>query len=160
MNSLDDMQKLLKEIADVVNSFKSEAVQLRVVDVLLGQLGVPTASDAKGDQRPPRRAKRRKKSNDDEASGGEAEKPAPRKAVRSTARSSTSPGAFAMINQLLSDGFFKAPRTIGAIVEHCGSTKGHHYKANECSPALLRLLRDSKLKRAKNRDGQYEYTQA
>lgn len=65
-----------------------------------------------------------------------------------------------MINQLLSDGFFKNPQTIGAIVSHCGTSKGHHYKANECSPGLLRLLRDNKLTRKKNKEGQYEYTQA
>jgi len=63
-----------------------------------------------------------------------------------------------MITQLLGDGFFKTPRTISAIVAHCSASKGHHYKANECSPSLLRLLRDGKLKREKNKDGQYEYT--
>jgi len=36
MNDLDEMQKRLKAIAEVVNAFKSEAVQLRVVEVLLG----------------------------------------------------------------------------------------------------------------------------
>jgi hypothetical protein len=39
-----------------------------------------------------------------------------------------------MITQLLGDGFFKTPRTISAIVAHCSTSKGHHYKANECSP--------------------------
>lgn len=160
MNELDDMQKRLKAIADVVNAFKSEAVQLRVVEVLLSQLGVQTAPAGNVDPKPPRRSKRRKTSTETEAPAGGAEKPKPQKAPRATARSSASPGAFAMISQLLGDGFFKAPRTIGAIVAHCGTSKGHHYKANECSPALLRLLRDGKLKREKNKDGQYEYTQA
>ncbi len=160
MNELDDMQKRLKAIADVVNAFKSEAVQLRVVDVLLSQLGVPAAPAGNVDPKPTRRAKRRKTSTKTETPAAGAEKPKPQKAARATARSSASPGAFAMISQLLGDGFFKTPRTIGAIVAHCGTSKGHHYKANECSPALLRLLRDSKLKREKNKDGQYEYTQA
>ena len=160
MNELDDMQKRFKAIADVVNAFKSEAVQLRVVEVLLGQLGVPAAPESKVNPNPPRRAKRRKASSTTKTQSSGAEKPKPQKAARTTARSSASPGAFAMISQLLGDGFFKTPRTIGAIVAHYGITKGHHYKANECSPALLRLLRDSKLKREKNKDGQYEYTQA
>ena len=160
MNELDDMQKRLKTIADVVNAFKSEAVQLRVVEVLLSQLGVPAAPAANVDPKPQRRAKRRNTSTKTETPASDAEKPKPQKAARATARSSTSPGAFAMINQILGDGFFKTPRTIGAIVAHCGTSKGHHYKANECSPPLLRLLRDSKLKRQKNKDGQYEYTQA
>lgn len=160
MNELDDMQKRLKAIADVVNAFKSEAVQLRVVEVLLGQLGVPAAPAAKLDLKPSRRAKRRKTSTKSEVPASGAEKPKPQKAARATARSSASPGAFAMINQLLGDGFFKTPITIGAIVAHCRTAKGHHYKASECSPALLRLLRDNKLKREKNKDGQYEYTHA
>jgi hypothetical protein len=61
---------------------------------------------------------------------------------------------------LLETGFFKTPKTIGMIVKHCASARGHHYKANECSPALLRLVRDEKLTREKNTDGQYEYAQA
>jgi len=160
MNELDDMQKRLKAIADVVNAFKSEAVQLRVVEVLLNQLGVPVAQADSVDPKSPRRAKRRKTSTKTETPASGAEKPKPQKAARATTRSSASPGAFAMISQLLGDGFFKTPRTISAIVAHCGTSKGHHYKANECSPALLRLLRDSKLTREKNKDGQYEYTQA
>ena len=39
MVDIVELQKKLKIIADVVNSFKSEAVQLRVVDALIGQLG-------------------------------------------------------------------------------------------------------------------------
>ena len=160
MNELDDMQKRFKAIADVVNAFKSEAVQLRVVEVLLSQLGVPAAPAGNVDSKQKRRSKRRKTSTKTEAPAGGAENPKPQKAPRVTARSSASPGAFAMISQLLGNEFFKAPRTIGAIVAHCGTSKGHHYKANECSPALLRLLRDGKLTREKNKDGQYEYTQA
>jgi hypothetical protein len=49
MNELDDMQKRLKTIADVVNAFKSEAVQLRVVKVLLSQLGAPAVQAANVD---------------------------------------------------------------------------------------------------------------
>lgn len=160
MNELDDMQKRLKAIADVVNAFKSEAVQLRVAEVLLSKLGVPAETAAKFDPKPPRHAKRRKTSTKTETPASDAEKPKPKKTVRATARSSASPGAFAMISQLLREGFFKTPRTIGAISAHCGTSKGHHYKANECSPPLLRLLRDNKLNREKNKDGQYEYTQA
>ena len=160
MNDLDDIQKRLKAIAEVVNSFKSEAVQLRVVEVLLGQLGTPAVSGGSDAVTPPRRTKRRKASAKADLPADRAEKATPQKPARKTARTTASPGAFAMISQLLGDGFFKTPKAISAIVAHCGTSKGHHYKANECSPGLLRLLRDGKLKRAKNKDGQYEYTQA
>lgn len=50
MADLDEIQKRIKAMADVVNAFKSEAVQLRVIEALLGQLdGVPTQSVA-GDE--------------------------------------------------------------------------------------------------------------
>jgi len=160
MNDLDEMQKRLKAIAEVVNAFKSEAVQLRVVEVLLGQLGVPPAPANSVDSKPPKRIKRRRLSIKTDSTANEVEKAQPQKPARKAERALASPGAFAMISQLLGDKFFKTPRTISAIVAHCGTSKGHHYKANECSPVLLRLLRDGKLKREKNKDGQYEYTQA
>lgn len=37
MVDIDELQKKLKTIADIVNSFKSEAVQLRVVDILFSR---------------------------------------------------------------------------------------------------------------------------
>jgi hypothetical protein len=154
---LDELQKKLKAIADMVNSFKSEAVQLRVVEVLLGQLG---ASDAASSVSPPASKKAPKKSGRRREKAASAAAGQKAKPARKSPRSSGSPGAYATINELLGDGFFKTPRTIGSIVDHCRTARGHHYKANECSPALLRLLRDGKLKRQKNKDGQYEYTQA
>jgi hypothetical protein len=60
MNDLDNLQKRLKAIAEVINAFKSEAVQLRVVEVLLGQLGMPAASDDSANVNAPKRTKRRK----------------------------------------------------------------------------------------------------
>jgi hypothetical protein len=160
MTDLDEMQKRLKAIAEVVNSFKSESVQLRVVEVLLGQLGAPPGNGNDVTRATPKRAKRRKASTKAEPSAKEPKAGHPAKPARKATRGSASPGAFAMITQLLGDGFFKTPRTISAIVAYCSTSKGHHYKANECSPSLLRLLRDEKLKREKNKDGQYEYTQA
>lgn len=160
MTDLDEMQKRLKAIAEVVNSFKSESVQLRVVEVLLGQLGAPAGNGNDLTRATPKRAKRRKASTKGEPSAKELKAGGPGKPARKDARGSASPGAFAMITQLLGEGFFKTPRPISAIVAHCSTSKGHHYKANECSPSLLRLLRDEKLKRAKNKEGQYEYTQA
>ncbi len=158
MTELDELQKKIRAIADTVNSFKSEAVQLRVVEILLGQIGVSdiTPSGEKKARRPSRsmRGSRRETVKDPSPDGST------KKAKPKASRTSTSPGSFAMISQLLSDGFFKSPRTIASIVEHCSTSRGHHYKASECSPVLLRLLRDGKLKRNKNKEGQYEYSQA
>ena len=157
MVDLDELQKKLKAIADTVNAFKSEAVQLRVVDVLLSQLGaadIPTPVSPPASNKAARKSRRRPKNASPISPAAKA------KPTRKSPRSSGSPGAFATINELLGDGFFKSPKTIGSIVDHCRTARGHHYKASECSPALLRLLRDEKLKRQKNKDGQYEYTEA
>jgi len=166
MTDLNELQKQIKAIADVVNAFKSEAVQLRVVEALLGQLGAPPAHVGSPPAPPPAKPAQRRKASKRAAASATpsvavAATPKSDKPTRkASARSSSSPGAFAMISQLQGDGFFRSPQTISAIVKHCGTSKGHHYRANECSPALLRLLRDGKLTRQKNKDGQYEYTQA
>lgn len=158
MTELDELQKKIRAIAETVNSFKSESVQLRVVEILLGQIGVSDISlSSETKTRRPSRSKKKSRRETPKAPSSEG---SAKKAKSKASRPSTSPGSFAMISQLLSDGFFKSPRTIGSIVEHCSTSRGHHYKANECSPALLRLLRDGKLKRNKNKEGQYEYSQA
>jgi len=160
MAEFDEIQKQLKAIAEVVNAFKSESVQLRVVEVLLAQLCASPAQTSTPASTPPKRVKRRKASAKSAPSTTDGSGAQPKTPARKPSRTSGSPGAYAMITQLLGDGFFKTPRTIGDIVAHCGTSKGHHYKANECSPSLLRLLRDQQLTRKKNKDGQYEYTQA
>jgi len=160
MSDFDDLQKFLKSAADVVNAFKSESVQLRVIDALLGQLETVKASngaEAKGLRR--KRKTKHEAQQSDPAVESAPTLPKASKMPRRT-RSTSSPGGYAMVTQLLAEGFFKKPQTIGAITSHSGSAKGHHYKANEISPVLLRMLRDSRLKRTKNNDGQYEYTQA
>jgi hypothetical protein len=155
VTDLDELQKKLKAFADTVNLFKSEAVQLRVVDALLSQLGATNESAPAPGSRTTSRSRRRKREKTTE--------PSPKlepKAARKSSRSSGSPGSSAAITKLLGEGFFKTPKTIGTIVAHCATARGHHYKASECSPVLLRLVRDEKLTRQKNTDRQYEYTQA
>jgi hypothetical protein len=154
VTDLDELQKKLKALADTINLFKSEAVQLRVVDALLGQLGA-SAEPTPASTTPQPRRRRRKREKVSEASPKSQAKD-----TRASSRGSGSPGASGTITALLGEGYFKTPKTIGMIVEYCASARGHHFKASECSPPLLRLLRDNKLKRQKNKDGQYEYTQA
>lgn len=169
MADLDEIQKKLKVIADVVNAFKSESVQLRVVEALLRQLDIapatplPSGADDTPSKRPRRRkgsARQNSKPEQSQSSQGASGRTAKAGKVAKKARASGSPGGYAMVTQLVDDGFFRKPQTISGITNHCSTSKGHHYKANEISPGLLRLLRDGKLKRQKNKDGQYEYTQA
>jgi hypothetical protein len=153
---LDDdteaLKRKLEALAATVNRFTSEAVQLRVIDVLLCELkgGGQGAAEHVAPKSNKSKSARRNKNN----KTGEAKSKAPR------AASTSSRGASATIGDLLKSGFFKTPKTIAAIIAYASTHRGLHFKANECSTPLLRLLRDQKLKRAKNKDGQYEYSQA
>lgn len=151
MGDPEALKKQLEAIAATVNLFKSEAVQLRVVDALLGELngggqGAAEHVAPKSNKSKPARRNKNK-------TAGEVKNKAPR------AASTSSRGASATIGDLLKTGFFKTPKTIAAIIAYASTHRGLHFKANECSTPLLRLLRDEKLKRAKNKDGQYEYSQ-
>jgi hypothetical protein len=80
--------------------------------------------------------------------------------ARPAAKASSTKGTTAIVSGLISDGFFKSPRTIRSLIEHAKGTLGYHLKPNELSPPLLRALRSGKLKRAQNSEQQYEYSEA
>lgn len=154
MNIQDDlgaMRQRLKELADVINAFKSEAVQLKVLDLLTAGAVPDTSVSARKTDMTARKRRRPKAAKD---------KPTPsRPPGQAAARGGAGRGAFAIVSALITEGFFKTPRTIGDLIEHSGTQKGRHFKANEVSPALLRLLRNGTLNRKKNKDNQYEYVQ-
>jgi len=149
----EELKKELKEIAEILNLFKSEAVQLKVLDMLTGRMTSP--SEATRTQKR-RRSLGRKPTKEDEVPDDESEKQGRGGAL---ARASGG-GAHSIILRLLDEGFFDKPQTIGTITKHASERLGHRLKANECSPSLLRLLRGGRLIRSKNADGQYEYTKA
>jgi hypothetical protein len=76
----------------------------------------------------------------------------------STARKRSGRGPKAMIEELIGEGFFSEPRTIGVIQERLRSKKGAAFKPGDLSPTLVRLLRQNKLDRERNASNQYEYT--
>lgn len=148
-DNIGTLKAKLKDLADVINAFKSEAVQLKVLELLI-------AGKSSTDESPGTTARlvtgRRKKTKQADELSSKASKAKPE-------RSSAGRGAFAIVSSLVTDGFFKSPRTIRHVIDHSGTQKGHHFKANEVSPALLRLLRNGTLIRKKNKDNQYEYSQ-
>ena len=62
-----------------------------------------------------------------------------------------------MLEGLIGSGFFSDARTIGTVQEHLEKAQGRRYRATDLSPTLVRLLREEKLTREKNAEGQYEY---
>ena len=147
----EELKKELREIAEILNLFKSEAVQLKVLDMLTGRT---TSLSATTTTQKRRVSRGRKATKENDVPKDESEK---QSRGGSTARGSGG-GAHTIIVRLLEEGFFDKPQTIGTITKHASERLGHHLKANECSPSLLRLLRGGRLTRSKNADGQYEYS--
>lgn len=150
IEDIQDKKKYLAELATVLNSFKSEAVQLRLLEHLLGDIGVDEGQvqpNGNPKSSPRRRPKQPKPSADNGGSGS----PAKKKSAAS------GPGAVATVAQLVEGDFFKKPRTIGDILEHCKHNLARSFKANEISGKLGQLVRSKQLTRAKNADHQYEY---
>ena len=85
-------------------------------------------------------------------------KPANNGSKKSKKASTSRPGPKAMLEQLISEGYFKEPRLVNDIVTHASQNMGYTYSINELSGAFIRLLRQQKMTRKHNSDGQYEYS--
>jgi hypothetical protein len=149
----EELKNELKEIAEILNQFKSEAVQLKVLDMLTGQLSSPR-------EVPINRERKRSVARHREKEEKMPSEESPKQARPKSASRPSGGGAHSVILRLLDEGFFNKAQTISTITKHASERLGHHLKANECSPTLLRLLRSGKLTRARNSDGQYEYSKA
>ena len=149
----DTIRAQLTELAPAINAFKSETVQLRIVELIFGMRAPDDAEQPDQDikSRRPRKARRIRKG----AAAGDAS--APRASNKSGKRKSSGSGPIPTLNQLLEGGFFAKHRTLNDIIEHCRNDKARNFKPNQLSGPLGRLVRDQRLKRQKNADGQYEY---
>ena len=145
------LKKELRELAGVINAFKSEAVQLRIVELILG------ASEIQEDQilttetvsqKPTRKKKEAKPKSADVSM----------KKGKKTVSAGT--GAVATLSRLAEGDFFSKPKTINDIIKHCSTHHARKFKANEFSGKLARMVRNSQLTRKKNADKQYEYSKA
>jgi hypothetical protein len=149
IENLAEMKKQLTDLASVLNTFKSEAVQLRLLEFILG--GVSDAYNLPEQKSPKNPAKRRRKQPKPTA-----DKSADASSAKKKVAASGS-GAVATVTQLLDGDFFKKPRTINDIITHCKDNLARTFKANEVSGKLGQLVRTQQLTRAKNADKQYEY---
>lgn len=152
IKNFDLIKEQLKELAIVINSFKSEAVQLRLLELVFEAVERAPAEQAgagapAGELRPHRPARRK-------AAGSSKIAASPK--VKGSGR----PGGKAMLDRLLEEGLFKNPKTIKQLVDHCEHNLAFKYKQSDFSGSLARLTRDGKLKRTKNADKQYEYSEA
>ena len=154
IKNFEDVKKQLEELAPIINSFSSEAVQLKIVELVLSGKRNPKETIEKGEVREAPalkqrvRKRRSKKVQGNSKEGG---------AVRSSPKRSPGNGAPATLEKLVDEGFFKQKRTIKDIVDHCETNLARKFKQNEFSGKLARLVRSGVLARTKNEDGLYEY---
>lgn len=148
----DETKKRLGELAQVINEFKSESVQLRILEWVLATWGTTSTDKSLSKQDPEKKINRKRK----KAPPSEASDEKGSKATRS--RSSTGrPGPGKMVDRLISEGFFKSHRTMSAIMDYCKEKFALVYDGGDLSPTLGRAIRAGKLGREKNQDNQYEY---
>lgn len=140
------LKKDLGQLAGLLNQFKSEAVQVKLLDRFLGggNLEEPAAEAPKRRGRPPGQGSK--------AAATSAAKPA--KAGR---RKRSKMGATGALHQLLQSGFFKAHRTIADVTDACKSKLGLDIAVTNLSGPLMRFVSEKKLVRAKNKDDKFEY---
>lgn len=141
---IEKLKKQLLEISEVVNSFKSEAVQVRIVDRLLDAIVESEKGDAEGTDVFSKRG-RKIRTDDDENSSLSRKKP----------------GATKILNQLLSTDFFNVRHSISAIADYCKENYDSDFKTSELSGILLKLAKENKLRRERSNDNnRFEYVRA
>jgi hypothetical protein len=149
IKNFETVKTQLSELASVINSFKSEAVQLRTIELVLG---APRKKDIpdEGDEEttPQRKPSRRRRVKNEK---GEQHKESKKR------RAASGAGAVATLSQLAETAFFNKSRTINDIIQHCKHKLARAFKANEFSSKLGRMVRNGELNREKNADNQYEY---
>jgi len=143
-----DIKGQLSELATVLNKFNSEAVQLRLLDVVFGKDGGKAEPDSEESSTTAHKSTRRRSRK---AKKEIESKPEKRKKVASGS------GARATLTQLLETPFFNKAQTINSIIEHCKHNLARTFKPNEFSGSLARMVRSGELTRKKNADNQYEY---
>jgi hypothetical protein len=135
---IEKLKKQLIEISEVVNAFRSEAVQVRVVDKLLEAMIEFEKNDVDNGE-----IFHKKKAETD---------------TGSNIASRKKPGATRVLNQLLNTDFFKTPHSISSIAEYCRKKFNSDFKTSELSGILLKLSNENKLRRQRNdENNRFEY---
>lgn len=137
---IEKLKKQLIEISEVVNAFRSEAVQVKVVDKLLDAMIEFERSEGDNGE-----IFNKKKAADPDTD-------------KTTVPARKKPGATRVLNQLLNTDFFKTPHSISAIADYCRKKFDSDFKTSELSGILLKLSNENKLQRQRNdENNRFEY---
>lgn len=151
--NIDERLEKAKQFAMVLKDFSSEAVQLRVLEYLLAEHHTSGDNISEAQRSP--LPKRKKNKASAKASSPKAEKGEGK--TGDTKKKAGRPGPGEMVNRLIDEGFFSQKRGINDIVVYCQKKLAYSYKASDFGSTLARALRNNKLSREQNTDGQYEY---
>ncbi|QJD94794.1 hypothetical protein HH214_02330 [Mucilaginibacter robiniae] len=140
----EKLKKQLLEISDVINSFQSEAVQVKIVDRLLDVM----LEWERGEVEHTDHVNKRTRNLTLHSGSGDY-------------ASSKKPGATKVLNQLLHTSFFDEPHSIADIAQYCKEQYDSDFKTSELSGILLKLSNENKLRRERSNDNnRYEYVKA
>ena len=143
---IEKLKKQLLEISDVVNSFKSEAVQVRIIDRLLDAIVETEKNELDGTDAFNKKGRKLRSGDDDENYASHGRK---------------KPGATKILNQLLTTDFFNTRHSISAIADYCKENYDSDFKTSELSGILLKLAKENKLRRERSNDNnRFEYVKA
>lgn len=149
LQNFEELKKELAELAAIINNFKSEAVQVKLIEIIFQKRHVPAEPE-------PAHAKRKPTSialpGSEPNVGTEPVAPKTKKAKAGRL------GAVSMLNRLIDQKFFSGKATLKDIITHC-EKNAFYYKPSDFSGRLARYVRDGRLKRDKNTEGQFEYYQ-
>ncbi|MBS1525573.1 MAG: hypothetical protein JST19_07985 [Bacteroidetes bacterium] len=140
---IEKLKKQLLEMSEVVNAFKSEAVQVRIVDRLLDTIVDTDRSDTEAID-PINKKGRRSRPGEDEDND--------------SIHGRKKPGATKILNQLLMTDYFNTAHSISAIADYCKEHYDSDFKTSELSGILLKLSKENKLRRERSNDNnRFEY---
>lgn len=140
---IEKLKKQLLDISEVVNSFRSEAVQVRIIDRLLDAIVEADKIEADSNDTFNKKGRKPRPESDEESPGVHGRK---------------KPGATKILNQLLATDFFDTSHSISSIAEYCKEHYDSDFKTSELSGILLKLAKENKLKRERSNDNnRFEY---
>ncbi|MBL1264165.1 hypothetical protein [Candidatus Methylomicrobium oryzae] len=146
IENIEEVKNQLKELSEVINSFTSEAVQLRIIDLVFNaqQKKAPDITAQEPEYISPSRSKRKRIKSK----------------VRSlpTDRAANGEGPVSILAKLTTSAFFEQPQSIRSIIEYCEVNFAKKIKQSDISGKLAKMVKEGTLKREKNAEGQYEYS--
>jgi hypothetical protein len=169
MKNLKQSTEQLKELAKALNEFKSEAVQVKLIELLFGEgkeIVFDSPSPVKVNEEKPAPATVQQTAVDKTVSKRpgrprkvkQAKVAAPAQQRTPRTRSTTRPGPSVILKTLIDTNFFSDNRTIGDVVDYCMKMFNYEYKSTDLSGTLAKLSKDGILRRDKNpQTNQFEY---